>query len=408
MQQMDFNWEYDSLEKDLNSSIPKNHLASLSPTAITISTVLGVLIFCTLVGNVFVIYAILADRVLHRVGNYLILSLAIADSLVACSVMPISLFYDVIGEWQLGPTLCEVWISADVLLCTASILHLLAIALDRYFAVTNVDYIHSRDGKLIFEMIIAVWLAAIVISFAPIMGWKDPNFLNRIESEKTCLVSQDIAYQIFATCSSFYAPLVVILFLYWRIYKVAKRRIRRKPGSNTTSIVTQNPEQRDIESDGNTLSIADQSNEDSCRVKKTADREASIDTDGKRSTSSSFKGSISLKFEGSNGACRAISVSLMKESLEAKRERKAAKTLAIITGAFVVCWLPFFIIALVRPICGNACNPSKIFQSVASWLGFTNSTLNPIIYTIFSPEFRAAFQRILCRNKSPSRHPCYV
>lgn len=221
MQQIDFRWEYDALEKNLNSSAPKNHLASSSPaTAITISTVLGILIFCTLVGNVFVIYAILADRVLHRVGNYLILSLAIADSLVACSVMPISLFYDVIGEWRLGPTLCEIWVSADVLCCTASILHLLAIALDRYWAVTNVNY--HRDGKLIFKMVIAVWLAAIVISFAPIMGWKDPNFLKRIEDEKTCLVSQDISYQIFATCSSFYAPLVVILFLYWRIYKVSK------------------------------------------------------------------------------------------------------------------------------------------------------------------------------------------
>lgn len=31
-------------------------------------------------------------------------------------------------------------------------------------------------------------------------------------------------------------------------------------------------------------------------------------------------------------------VKTRKETLEAKRERKAAKTLAIITGAFVVCW----------------------------------------------------------------------
>ena len=84
-----------------------------------------------------------------------------------------------------------------------------------------------------------------------------------------------------------------------------------------------------------------------------------------------------------------------RETLEAKRERKAAKTLAIITGAFVVCWLPFFVCALLMPL-----KPDWVFDetmlSVFLWLGYFNSTLNPIIYTIFSPEFRQAFKRLLC------------
>lgn len=84
-----------------------------------------------------------------------------------------------------------------------------------------------------------------------------------------------------------------------------------------------------------------------------------------------------------------------KESLEAKRERKAAKTLAIITGAFVMCWLPFFILALLMPLCPQ-CDISQFVVSFFLWLGYFNSTLNPVIYTIFSPEFRQAFKRILC------------
>ena len=91
-----------------------------------------------------------------------------------------------------------------------------------------------------------------------------------------------------------------------------------------------------------------------------------------------------------------------KESLEAKRERKAAKTLAIITGAFVVCWLPFFIMALLMPLCA-ACNINDYMQSFFLWLGYFNSTLNPVIYTIFSPEFRQAFKRILCGGGRRSR-----
>jgi len=70
-------------------------------------------------------------------------------------------------------------------------------------------------------------------------------------------------------------------------------------------------------------------------------------------------------------------VNKRKETLEAKRERKAAKTLAIITGAFVVCWLPFFVMALTMPLCA-ACQISDSVASLFLWLGYFNSTLNPV------------------------------
>lgn len=92
-------------------------------------------------------------------------------------------------------------------------------------------------------------------------------------------------------------------------------------------------------------------------------------------------------------------VTKRKETLEAKRERKAAKTLAIITGAFVVCWLPFFLMALLLPLCED-CHINDWIASLFLWLGYFNSTLNPVIYTIFSPEFRQAFKRILFGSNS--------
>ncbi|XP_026679498.1 5-hydroxytryptamine receptor-like [Diaphorina citri] len=93
--------------------------------------VLGVIILSTVIGNVFVIAAILLERNLQNVANYLILSLAVADLLVACLVMPLGAVYEVSRQWTLGPELCDMWTSSDVLCCTASILHLVAIALDR-------------------------------------------------------------------------------------------------------------------------------------------------------------------------------------------------------------------------------------------------------------------------------------
>lgn len=87
--------------------------------------------FLFLIGNVFVVAAILLERNLQSVANHLILSLAVADLLVACLVMPLSAVYEVSQEWKLGPELCDMWTSSDVLCCTSSILHLVAIAIDR-------------------------------------------------------------------------------------------------------------------------------------------------------------------------------------------------------------------------------------------------------------------------------------
>ncbi|KAI8117448.1 5-hydroxytryptamine receptor 2A [Lucilia cuprina] len=191
------------------------------------SVVLGLMILITIIGNVFVIAAIILERNLQNVANYLVASLAVADLFVACLVMPLGAVYEISQGWILGPELCDIWTSIDVLCCTASILHLVAIAVDRYWAVTNIDYIHSRTSRRVFLMIFFVWTAAVIVSLAPQFGWKDPDYLQRIEQQK-CMVSQDIAYQIFATCCTFYVPLLVILFLYWKIYQTARKRIHRR------------------------------------------------------------------------------------------------------------------------------------------------------------------------------------
>ncbi|XP_043265350.1 5-hydroxytryptamine receptor 2B-like [Colletes gigas] len=366
--------------------------------------VLGLLILVTVVGNLFVIAAILLERNLQSVANYLIVSLAVADLMVACLVMPLGAVYEINSRWSLGPELCDMWTSSDVLCCTASILHLVAIAVDRYWAVTDLNYIQARNPRRIGILIVTVWLVSLGISLAPQLGWKDPDYLDRI-ADGTCLVSQDLAYQIFATCTTFYLPLLVILFLYWRIFQAARKRIRKRPGTivqpprerrGILRLVTRRPRE---ESTAFTITRSTPDHSSISPEKSSSYNGANATTQPTTVTpsvvSTTTTTTTATTVTHPSSSHSTSSTKRTRETLESKRERKAAKTLAIITGAFVACWLPFFLVALLRATC-EVCEPPELMASFFLWLGYFNSTLNPVIYTVFSPEFRQAFKRMLC------------
>lgn len=149
------------------------------PAKIVICILLSLMIVTTIAGNVFVIAAILLEKSLRGVSNYLIMSLAVTDLMVAILVMPISVVNEVSPDWNLGSVICDMWISFDVLCCTASILHLVAIAFDRYWAVSNIDYIRRRCARQMGIMVLTVWVVAVTISIPPLFGWKDDNDPNK-------------------------------------------------------------------------------------------------------------------------------------------------------------------------------------------------------------------------------------
>lgn len=83
-----------------------------------------------------------------------------------------------------------------------------------------------------------------------------------------------------------------------------------------------------------------------------------------------------------------------KRRIARKKEKRATLILGMIMGSFIACWLPFFFLYILVPICKDCQIPDFAF-SLAFWLGYMNSALNPAIYTIFNKDFRRAFRRIL-------------
>ncbi|CAL1537605.1 unnamed protein product [Lymnaea stagnalis] len=412
------------------------------PVMVLICIILGGMILAIILGNIFVITAIVVEKSLQGVSNYLILSLATTDLLVAVLVMPISLINEISIHWFLGNTVCDMWVSMDVLCCTASILHLVAIAFDRYWAVSNIDYVRSRNARQILFMVAIVWMVSICISIPPLFGWRHDS--DGPELSGQCLISQDHGYTIFSTVGAFYCPLVLMLIINFKIYRAARYRIRKKrfggrPPKQASlhvplPVVIMEASQRtntrhssgsDVSQDGISMYMPSCTNaNDITRVEMESPLDAQENGQALLEQDSSLTRmltntltvpactmNVGLPRPGmasnnniSKRLRRGDKERYRREKMEMRRERKAARVLGIITGAFVVCWLPFFIVAVVTPMCGHYCNVPEYVVSLCLWLGYFNSLINPIIYTIFNPSFRIAFNKIFLRRiKSVNR-----
>ncbi|XP_026475953.1 octopamine receptor beta-3R-like [Ctenocephalides felis] len=78
-----------------------------------------------------------------------------------------------------------------------------------------------------------------------------------------------------------------------------------------------------------------------------------------------------------------------------RAEHKAARTLGIIMGVFLICWLPFFLWYVITTLCGDSCPCPDVVVATLFWIGYFNSALNPLIYAYFNRDFREAFKNTL-------------
>lgn len=75
------------------------------------------------------------------ITNYFVVSLAMADMLVALCAMSFNASVEFAGKWLFGTFVCDLWNSFDVYFSTTSILHLCCISVDRYYAIVQpLDY----------------------------------------------------------------------------------------------------------------------------------------------------------------------------------------------------------------------------------------------------------------------------
>ncbi|XP_029451331.1 5-hydroxytryptamine receptor 1E [Rhinatrema bivittatum] len=352
---------------DKTKTITEKMLITLTLAVITILTTLL---------NSAVIVAICITKKLHQPANYLICSLAVTDFLVAILVMPLSITYIAMDTWALGYVICEIWLSVDMTCCTCSILHLCAIALDRYWAITDaIEYARKRTARRAGLMILIVWAISIFISLPPLF-WRHHHSKN-IPSQ--CIIQHDHAvYTIYSTLGAFYIPLTLILILYYRIYHAAKSLYQKRGSSRHLS----------------NRSNDSQNSFAHCKLTQTF------------CVSDFSTSDPMMEFDKKNASMRIPpfendldQAGDRQQQISSSRERKAARILGLILSAFILSWLPFFIKELIVGL--NLCTVSAEVGDFLTWLGYVNSLINPLLYTSFNDDFKLAFKKLIqCKEHS--------
>ncbi|XP_078449091.1 alpha-2C adrenergic receptor-like [Lampetra planeri] len=213
-------------------------------TMVTLTLVVSFIILVTIFGNSLVAIAVFTSKSLKAAQNLFLVSLAAADILVATLVMPFSLANELMGYWVFGSFWCEMYLALDVLFCTSSIVHLCAISLDRYWSVTQaVRYNMKRTPRRVKRAIVIVWVIAAFISFPPLVGTgRPPADVHRHQGAgrntsgspssssvlPMCKLNEETWYVLSSCTASFFAPCLIMLLVYARIYQVAKGRARRR------------------------------------------------------------------------------------------------------------------------------------------------------------------------------------
>uniref|UniRef100_A0A8D2JF50 Histamine H2 receptor n=1 Tax=Sciurus vulgaris TaxID=55149 RepID=A0A8D2JF50_SCIVU len=196
---------------------------------VTISLVLSVLILITVAGNVVVCLAVGLNRRLRSLTNCFIVSLAVTDLLLGLLVLPFSAIYQLSCRWSFGRVFCDIYTSLDVMLCTASILNLFMISLDRYCAVTDpLRYPVLVTPARVAVSLVFIWVISITLSFLSIhLGWNSRGETKGNGTARRCQVQVNEVYGLVDGLVTFYLPLLIMCVTYYRIFKIAREQARR-------------------------------------------------------------------------------------------------------------------------------------------------------------------------------------
>ena len=310
-------------------------------------------------GNFLVILAILWNRKLRTVCNFLFLNLAVADMLQGAIAMPLRLA-DQLNQTDNSPLVpCLVVIPLTVFLFGASNFNLTLISLDRYIALRRpfIYPILAEPRRAAF-IITMSWVLISIIAFLPLMGWgaADSADLADICLYSTTL-SREYLFMLFSIVNL--AVIIILAFTNYFILKTARNQIRRIKVN---------------ESRGST----------------TLDRPSTIHKEEPSITVVSVQATT----EGDPIDHQAPRMPRPGGS----KERRATKIVLIVVGIFVFLTTPITVIDIISLLGCPACTPLTLVK-VTVFMAYANACVNVFIYAGFNTEMRNTWVNIFRSTK---------
>ncbi|CAO2593311.1 Histamine H4 receptor [Lemmus lemmus] len=350
--------------------------------------------FAIMLGNAAVILAFVVDKNLRHRSNYFLLNLAISDFFVGAISIPLYIPHSVFA-WNFGSEICTFWLITDYLLCTASVYNIVLISYDRYQSVSNaVSYRAKHTGivKIVAQMA-AVWILAFLVNGPMILAsdsWKNGTDTNECEPG---FVTEWYILAI-TTFLEFLVPVMSVAYfnvqIYWSLWKRGSlSRCRSHVGIISTS-----------SSDSGHVPRAGGISRTPLPASK--ESAASLHSECPRRKSSllvslrTHKNSNVVAFKVDSFSQSETLALHRREHTELLRGRKLARSLAILLSAFAICWAPYCLFTIVLSIYPRGKRPKSVWYTIAFWLQWFNSFVNPFLYPLCHRSFQKAFWKIFC------------
>ena len=238
-----------------NTSYNDTSIPGIPPHPLWLTIVLGLLAgivsLVTILGNITVLLAFGLERTIRQPTNYFLASLAVSDLLIGTFSMPLYTQYLLQGSWppELGPWICDIWLSLDFTVCLTSQYNVFLITMDRYLSVKiPAKYRNWRTERKVILMIAFTWVLPASVFFTIIIGWQFfTNDSDRKQGECDAAFMQNPIFAFVLTIGYFWITLLVMTTLYAGIYKIAldlqkKSDAKHKKFNSAMELAGENPQ----------------------------------------------------------------------------------------------------------------------------------------------------------------------